>query len=281
MAIFSLYDLQPDLPPIKILDVGAADDDPQYPTPYAALVAGGHAHLIGFEPDLPSCMALNKKHGKPHQFFPLFVGAGGPARFHKTTHANTGSLFKPNMPVLDLFSNLSAPMTLVETKEVQTVRLDDIAEIDEIDFFKIDVQGSELDVFKGAEKALASALIVQTEVEFVEMYENQPLFGDVDRHLRERGFWFHTFVGMISMTMKPLQVGEIDYGLNQRLWSDAVYVRHLLRLTGLPPVRLRKMAALAHDVYRSYDLAFHCLKIADELDGDTRAVLYLARLTQP
>jgi FkbM family methyltransferase len=280
MARFSLYDLMPALPPIRVLDVGALDDT-RYPPPYAALVAAGRAQLIGFEPDLAGCMTLNRKYGAPHKFLPLFAGAGGPARYHQTVIADTGSLYPPNLPVLGLFTDLARGFEVVGVKDVQTVRIDDITEIGDVDLFKIDIQGGELDVFRGAPNALAQSMMVHTEVLFVEMYEGQPMFADIDQHLRERGFWFHTFLGMGSFTMTPLKTGDPDRGLNQRLWSDAIYIRHPLSFATLSPVKLRKLAVLANDVYGSFDLAFHCLNAADQLDGEAWGVHYLARLTQP
>ncbi len=56
----------------------------------------------------------------------------------------------------------------------------DLDGLSDIDLIKIDVQGAELDVFRGGGKALANALMVITEVEFVELYTGQPL-------LRRRG----------------------------------------------------------------------------------------------
>ena len=44
--------------------------------------------------------------------------------------------------------------------------------IDCIDFIKIDVQGAELDVFKGGKKALENVLKIICEMEFVPLYES-------------------------------------------------------------------------------------------------------------
>ena len=279
MAIFSLYELLPDLPPVRILDVGALDD-PAFPAPYAALIAAGHAQLVGFEPSPIGFLKLRQKYGSPHQFFPVAVGAGGPATFHKTAMPDSSSLYRPNVAVLDLFNDLSPNLAVVETTPIETVRVDDVPEVGDIDYFKIDVQGAELDVFRGAARALAGAVVVHTEVAFVELYEGQPLFADLDRHLRGQGFWFHTFTPLASLSFKPLRVGAQDTGLNQRLWTDAVYTAHPLRLGERTTDKLHKLAVLLHDVYRSYDLAYQCLQAIDARDGGTRCAQYLARLTQ-
>ena len=279
MAMFSLYDLEPSLPSINVLNVGAAENA-QFPPPYAGLVAAGHARVIGFEPDLAACTDLSMKYGPPHRFFPLFVGGGGPATFHRTIRPDTGSLYPPNMPVLSLFNYLAENMAALGTVDVRTVRIDDIDEIGDVDHIAIDVQGGELGVFNGAENALAAAVSIQTEVMFIELYKGQPLFADIDTYLRQRGFWFHTFVDMNSLTMKPLQVGAVDFGLNQRLWSDAVYIRSPVQLDTLSTDKLRKLAVLSHDVYRSYDLAHLYLAAADARDGGTLARRYFAQLAQ-
>jgi hypothetical protein len=162
---------------------------------------------------------------------------------------------------------------------VDTTRLDDIAEISDIDFIKIDVQGSELAVFKNASRALSSALLIQTEVEFVELYKGQPMFADVDTFLRARGFQFHTLNGFAGRAFKPLVAnGDVNSAFRQALWSDAIYVRDWMRLHDLSEAKLRNYAILAHDVLRSYDLAHLVLSALDSRTGGNRAEQYLGRL---
>jgi FkbM family methyltransferase len=59
------------------------------------------------------------------------------------------------------------------------------------DLIKLDVQGYELEVLRGAEASLRSARAVLCEVSFREFYAGQPLFADVLAFLRERGFALH------------------------------------------------------------------------------------------
>ncbi len=280
MAVFNLYEVAPDLQPIKIVDIGAAWSERHKPPSYAGLLEDGRVELIGFEPDLESCADLVRRFGPPHRFLPLFIGGGGPAKFYRAALSDCSSLYRPNAPLLGMFNHLPDLMSEQGVMDVDTVRLDDIEQIGDIDFLKLDVQGAELDVLKGGERALAAAVAVQTEVEFVELYENQPLFAEVDRHLRAHGFWFHSFIDMGSMSFKPIQVGSPDHGLNQRLWSDAIYVRHPLRFAALATDKLRKLAVILHHLYGSYDLALQCLKAADAQDGAGLAPRYYERLSQ-
>jgi hypothetical protein len=51
-----------------------------------------------------------------------------------------------------------------------------------------DTQGFEHRILRGSEKALHSCHFFLVEVEFNTLYEGQPLFCDVDKFLRDRGF---------------------------------------------------------------------------------------------
>src|SRR5262249_27082561 len=153
------------------------------------------------------------------------------------------------------FHTLAESTTPKARHSVSTRRIDDMPEIGNVDLFKIDVQGAELSVFQNALRALSRTLVIRTEVEFVEMYRGQPLFADVDRLLRGRGFQFHTFPGFGSRAFKPLALkGEPNKGVRQFLWSDAIYVRDWMRLDELEAAKLRKYAILTHDVVESEDL---------------------------
>jgi FkbM family methyltransferase len=274
--MWSLFEFFPGEFVVDVLDIGAAIGDCP---PYQAMVDAGHARVFGFEPNEKECAKLNAKYGAPHRFFPHFVGAGGPATFHETTWVQTGSLYEPDLPVLSKFLTLREVCTPVATHAIQTTRLDDVQGLDNVDFFKIDIQGGELAVFQNAARALSQALVVHTEVEFVKIYKNQPMFADVDIFLRNAGFQFHTFEGFGTRAFSPLQLDDDPTkGVRQVLWSDAVYVRDWMHLAALDELKLRKYAVLAHDLYNSIDLAHLVLQALDHKTGGDWAPRYLARL---
>lgn len=263
---------------ITVLDIGAALSEQP---PYQPLLDAGCARIIGFEPNAESCAQLNQEYaGKPHTFYPYFVGDGKPATFHETNWSLTGSLYEPNTPVLEVFQNLAELVTPVGTHPVNTTRIDDIAEINDIDFIKIDIQGGELNVFKHALRILPATLLIQTEVEFIELYKGQPMFADVDQFLRGQGFQFHTFNGFGGRAFKPvLPNNDVNTPVRQMLWSDAIYVRDWMALAALPDDKLIKYAVLAHDVLQSYDLAHYVLMVLDKRTGKSLAPAYLQRLS--
>ena len=75
-------------------------------------------------------------------------------------------------------------------------------------FVKIDIQGMELEVFKGAQSFLKNnCLGIRVEVYFHAIYENQPLFHEIDAYLRKLGFFPFQFARSISSTlMFPLEL---------------------------------------------------------------------------
>jgi FkbM family methyltransferase len=275
-AVASLLEMFPDDFEIVVLDVGAALSERP---PYQSLVEAGYARVIGFEPDVAACEKLNRSHGAPHRFFPMFVGAGGPAVFHETSWSLTGSLYPPNTPVLERFQNLAEAVRPIAEHAVSTARLDDIDEIDDVDFFKIDAQGAALVILENGQRVLRSAVVVQVEVEFVELYRGQPLFADVDSFLRRQGFQFHSFLGFGGRAFKPIVRGkDANQPYRQMLWSDAVYVRDWMRLDDLSTAKLRSYAIIVNDLFQSLDLAHLVLTALDGKQGSALARTYLRRL---
>lgn len=275
---WSLSELLPSLPLISIVDIGAMLPD-QQTEPYAALVRAGKARVIGFEPNQAECDRLNGIFGPPNRFYPHFVGDGAEAVYYETTRTYTGSLFRPNRRLLETFQNLYGLTTVVAEHPVTTRRLDDMEELGDVDFVKIDVQGSELAVFQGGTKALAGATIVQTEVEFVELYEGQPLFADIDRFLRGAGFQFHTLLTFGGRCFKPMLIdNDPNRGLRQLLWADALYVRDFLHLEAVPIDKLLRLAVILHDLYESYDFCMHILGVVDTRQNSVLQAQYLSRL---
>lgn len=263
---------------VKIVDIGAnpLDAVPQYDT----LLRGGNADIIGFEPNTEALAKLNEMKGPNETYLPNAIGDGKRHTLNLCASSGMTSLLTPNTEVLNLFHGFPRWGHVVSKIEVDTTRLDDIPETEGIDFVKIDIQGAELMVFQNATQRLADALVIQTEVEFLPLYVDQPLFGDVDVFLRGQGYAFHRFFPTVSRTIVPMLVQQDIYaGLSQTVWADAVYVRDFTRLSRLSPRQLLAMAAILHDCYQSYDLVLHILLEYDRRTSEKMAPTYMAGLT--
>jgi hypothetical protein len=170
------------------------------------------------------------------------------------------SLLLPDPHALSHFAKFAEWGSVLSEHPVQTHRLDDIAEIGELDFLKIDVQGSELAVFGSGRRKLKQAVAIQTEVSFVGLYKEQPTFGDIDLELRKQGFVPHAFTAVKQRMIAPLSDPANPHAaMNQLLEADIVYVRNFMRPGDLTVEQLKHLAMIAHHCYRSFDLAANCI----------------------
>jgi FkbM family methyltransferase len=247
---------------IKIVDIGANPIDG--PMPYAPLLADGGAQVVGFEPNLEALAKLNAQKGPGETYLPYAIGDGGIHTLRHCRLPGMTSLLEPNREVLALFASFLEWGEVVRRDEIQTVRLDDVPETDGLDLLKIDIQGAELMVFQNAVERLKSAVVIHTEVEFLPMYNGQPLFAEVDAFLRTQGFMLHKFAPLVTRDLSPILLGNDPYtGHSQVLWADAIFVRDVTRLDALCADQLLRMAVILYDCYRSHDLVLHLLREYD------------------
>ncbi len=272
--------LLPPLPALKIIDVGAMSIGENQDA-YSALANAVSCEVIGFEPVVKECEKLIAMNIPGRTYLPYFVGDGTVRKFYECNAPMTSSLFEPNAPLLAKFQTLEGITRIVNISTVETRRLDDIPETAGADFLKMDVQGGELLVLNGAEARLKDLLVIHTEVEFVPLYKDQPLFADIDGFLRARGFAFHKMNGLAGRTFKPLiPNNNPNAALSQNLWADAVYVRDFMAFDALAPEALLKIATICHENYKSYDLAGVALEDYDRKMGTDLQMGYLRALAR-
>lgn len=251
---------------VDVVDVGANPIDG--PAPYAALLKDGVAAVVGFEPQPEGLARLNQAKGPRERYLPHVVGDGSTVRFRTCKAPGMSSTLVPNARLLSYFHGFPEWSKVLKEEELPTRRLDDLDEIPNIDLLKIDVQGGELAVFRGGARKLADAVAIQTEVNFLPMYEGQALFAELDQHLRGLGFLLHAFTPLQKRCFAPLTAnGSIYDGINQVFWADAVYVKDFTHLERLSSEKLRRLALVLHGVYGSVDLTQVVLKAHDAQYG--------------
>tara|TARA_B100001540_G_scaffold129177_1_gene115153 strand:+ start:572 stop:1426 length:855 start_codon:yes stop_codon:yes gene_type:complete len=226
-----------------------------------------NSEIIGFEVDKNICKKMNSVSKVGVKYFPFAIGKKKEIRkFYETNHPMCSSLYKPNHNLLSLYNNMEISF-LKEESEIETIDLDTFVsenKIGNVDFLKIDVQGAELDIFKGATKTLKNSLFIISEVEFLKIYENQPLFGDVSNFLSDNDFMFHKFLGMGGRSLKPLILNNNKNFPSQHLWSDAIFIKNVLMIKKLTSREILKLSVISI-LYECFDLGFFCLNIHDEL----------------
>ena len=276
-SLFNIASLLPPIPRLKIVDVGAMSLG-EGTDAYSPLTSATPCEVYGFEPGAEELNKLMATAKPGHHYLPYFIGDGSSRTFHECNYNMTSSLFEPNMELLSQFQALAELTVVQKTHVVETKRLDDIPEVEGTDFLKTDVQGAELMVFEGAAKLLETALVVHTEVLFVPLYKGVPQFGEIDIHLRSKGFQLHRLT-QAGRTFKPLIFrNDVTAALSQILWGDAVYVRDFMRFDQLSDVALLKLATILHETYRSVDLSAYALAAYDRRNASNLQQIYIGKL---
>ena len=165
---------------------------------------------------------------------------------------------------------------LKKITEVNTISLDSFIKkekIESVDFIKIDVQGAELDVFRGAEKSLKNVLTIVSEVEFLPIYNEQPLFGDICSFLKNKNIMFHKFLDLSGRSLIPVVLKDNVNFPTQHMWSDAVFIKNILKIEELNNSQLLKQTIFSF-LYASPDLSYFCLINYDKKNKTNLAELF-------
>jgi FkbM family methyltransferase len=211
--------------PIVLVDVGARGG---LKNNWSA--ARKHLRVLGFEPEKREFGQLSapSASGESTTYFDVALhDRRGPIRLHVARDRGLTSIFEPNREFLDAFPEANRFDT-VDVHEVQADRLDDHLQshgLSDVDFVKVDTQGSELLVLQGASSALESSVIgVEVEVEFTPIYSGQPLFADVDAYLRGLGF---LLFDLRPCYWKRAAGRGVGGPRGQIIWADALYLKSL------------------------------------------------------
>jgi FkbM family methyltransferase len=173
-----------------VFDVGANRGQTlEYLYPYFT-----NAHFYCFEPD-PQTYFYLERAAKTLDRVNTFNLALGPSNGQRTLYANEASEGSSLLKVSTTISQTTAPGWLRKhaEKEVTVMSLDCFCrkhEIKTIDLLKIDTQGFEGQVLRGASEMLGQKGIrlVFCEVLFSEYYEEQDYFDDVYSLLKSSGY---------------------------------------------------------------------------------------------
>jgi FkbM family methyltransferase len=211
--VHSAFESLPDFQSVALVDVGAAGNiEPRWK------VVSTFINYVGFEPDIRSSRTLQKNsYFSNYVIYPVGLwSSSGKISFNLTKDPQLSSFFTPNYQILNRFPN-SDRFLILDTTEIECHKLDDIE--CEKDFIKIDVQGGELEILKGAEQSLDCIIGCEVEVEFLPLYTGQPLFGDVSKWLAEQNFVLMDFINLRRWERDNLT------GLGQLVFGDALFLR--------------------------------------------------------
>lgn len=146
------------------------------------------AEVYALEPGRASFETLQRVHEGDAHVHPIRLAATattGTGTLHLTADADSSSLF-----ALDQQHRVFAGTHEVGTEQVTTSALDDVLPSGFVRpaLLKIDVQGAEIEVLRGATRTLAEVDEVLVEVSFRPLYRDQARADEVVGYLLDRGF---------------------------------------------------------------------------------------------
>jgi FkbM family methyltransferase len=145
-----------------------------------------------FEMDPAEAARLTRKYGNERNIkvhaIALF-SKDATLRANVSQHRALNSLYSTDGDLLNRNDYMTDRFAVLGELEVAARTIDSIFQDQPIHFFKLDIEGSELDALKGAGRALRNSVLgVRSEVCFAPIYKAAPLFGDVHHYLLEQGF---------------------------------------------------------------------------------------------
>jgi FkbM family methyltransferase len=201
-----------------ILDVGANAGQ------YGSLLRsdfGYRGRILSFEPLTAAHAALTARAAAdPLRLWEVAPRlALGAVNGTTTIHVAGNSVSSSILPMQPSHESAAPQSVGRGVEEITISRLDDVVRqrsisIDRHVLLKIDTQGYELEVLKGAAETVAAVGATQTEMSFQPLYGGQPLFDEVYAYLAERGF-----------TVFDIIPGFSDPQSGRLLQADGIFVR--------------------------------------------------------
>ena len=235
-------------------------------------------NAIGFEPDTPECDRLNlvaksnRDGWKSERHFPVALGeTEGSIDLHLASQPGCSSTLSPNMELLTELGR-DHDFRIVNSFSMQVEPLDAFCQkqqLQDADFLKVDVQGGELAILRGASKMVSEWLLgIRAEVEFAQLYHNQPQFSEMELHLRQHGFitadWIFQRYWRSAQTAEheAYTSQQIPYSRGRIVHSDVLFLRDrrwIVQHLENPEKKLARLALIAL-LYHQVDYALCVLK---------------------
>jgi FkbM family methyltransferase len=200
----------------RILDVGCYDGK----TSLFFSKLFPECEITGFEPNEDAFLIAEKavSSNPKINLLPFALsGQDGELLLNITHNQVSTSLNEINEehPDLRTGSHLSSQLEVTSKKKVQVRSLDGF-NYDEVFILKMDTQGHECDVLRGATKTLRNTFLVVTEMSVHKMYKGGCSYFETDALLRNNGFMPVDF--LISHRRNGVEMTEFDgIYLNQNL----------------------------------------------------------------
>jgi FkbM family methyltransferase len=248
---------------ISLVDIGAAGGLQDRWKPFSGLV-----DLVAVEPDPRAKESIERLESTSlrslHRVNSPLASTHREIDFFLCKHPRQSSVLKPNSKHFAKYND-GHKWNVEKVEQMSAITLDSaLASKIQPDFLKLDTQGSELDILQGATATLHSCLGIEVEVEFREMYQSQPLFGDLSKFLLDNEFDFIDFVAFGKWERS--RPDGLRTFLGELIHADALFLRSPESAVDLAkklndPMLIRRYLALLF-IYLRSDMMRATLKLA-------------------
>jgi len=220
--------------------------------------------VLAFEPDPEECAALAAKAQPNLRFIPKGLWSGASRQtVHLAETRSTSSIHPPNFSYIEQFEDRHwRPRKTEQTCDVDCVALDKVlAETGwQADFLKLDTQGAEYEILRGAKDALSSTVFgALVETWTAEVHAGQHLAGEIMMLMAEHKFELLD----LNIAAAWHRHGAAERGLTGRrqiVGMDLLFFRHPKHWpeAAVSAARVIKAAAVL-ELYNYPDVAADCL----------------------
>ena len=221
--------------PLLLIDVGASGGVhsrwPKFTPCYKALL---------FEPDPREAKILKSRNKENLTVIESALSDSEQTiDFHLCKKQQVSSIYLPNFELINKFPEPER-FEVLRSIKMKADSLDNQLQknnIEDTDFIKLDTQGSELSILRGGVNTLENVIGVEIEVEFIELYQKQPLFCEVDNFMKSNGFQLYDLRRYFWRTKE-----EDNYYGNQKgqlIFGEALYFK--------PPEKVLSMKGITRE----------------------------------
>ncbi len=193
---------------------------------------------IGFEPDKEECDKLNASvnnlHWRSLRYIPTALGTGIFSSLSLYRKRGCSSLIEADQDLGKKYSR--GDYYILDDKiDIPIMPMDEASQkykFEDASYMKIDIQGAEMDVFDSGKKLMAESMLgIRTEVSFIPLYKNQPLFVEIDTYLRSLNFALMGFIEQhhwrrsTKIKYPRPSKGKYPFSKGQLVHGDALYLR--------------------------------------------------------
>jgi FkbM family methyltransferase len=243
------------------------------------------ADVLCFEPDADEAGRLNAACSPNVRYLPFGLAeVAAEQTLYVTVDPACSSVHQPIAALYEHYPALVCT-TPKRTIPISCRSLDDVLAMEriaDVDIVKLDTQGSELAILRGATRMLARCVLVDIEVEFNPLYAGQGLFCHVDEFLRAHGFILWRLENLVHYPTETLAAVRADMTMTadpggsiiapvlngQLFWGQAQYVRAAYPRTGaesLPPEQAIPAAVVA-GIYGFWDLSLELIRKTGDIE---------------